>query len=812
MWITDLFDKLFTKQTQSPKESEPPQTETGSGEGSLFTDGPSKENIIAGKIFDAVEGLGTDEQALQEALIGVSEEEGKKISSYYRSKDGKSIEDVIKADTSGRLEERLLSALKGETEINPDDAPESMDVETAKEVAKKLYEALNYSTWYSFGFGTDEEAIWESFQDLSEEQITYIEKIYKLVYDEDLKERLNRELSGEDQEKLDSIYENAKTQTPATEPTEDTEEPRNDNDTEYDFEMPDFMDPAEIKELLSSTNSFQELYDSGVLNDDDINYFSSLDKESINKIAEVLNTQNIAALMKNYGELSADTLCGISTLEEEDFKHTIDIIDSDLITALLENESYFTGEIVAAALRNSPVTFRSSSGGDREVPPPSKELLSSLYNSENLINYLTDENGKISDDKALEVLCATDFEPESLEALISIFNNAENNEFFNKPDSYNYSLLNLINMSNNSVIEDREPITNKIQDFFNNLEIDLDIKPTDFPDCTNEELENILECLKAIETLEYSFYLETYNKSALSKLKDANPNYIKELDSRQTWLLHDIVTNNEYGIAYDLMFLYGDEQFDVMNKALFGDPVDQSLANELSRFEEKYGITIKSQNNISIDPNNKDASIYLTQEWLDSIDSALQTMKDKGIDLPKEIYFTEFSESSNAAGVFMNSNPDAIIINVGKILNESYVQTTVIHETGHMNDYIGGNFTSGTNIENVGLTKRDEREKIEEMKFDMNGKEVILTDDEITKLVRDYATTNVHEFVAEVSTLFGLGAIYKDENGNYQVDTSKTARVYMRDWQGTEEDYEILEKIIAAYDILTEGSRNDYRG
>lgn len=823
MAINKILGELFARKSASDK-NEDVKSEVRSEEENFFEPKPSKENIIAGEVFEAVKGLGTDEQTLQEVLIGISQEEGEKISNYHRTSDGKSIIDVIKADTSGKLQKRLLAALRGEMEINEDDAPESMSVDAAREAAKKLYEAVNDSTWYSFGFGTDEETIWETLKDLSGEQIAYIEQVYELVYDENLKKRLDRELSGNDQKKLDEIYKNAITQILINEPTEATNnidnndqlsnKEINDGYLDENFDYSDYLTPEETKELLSTASSFKELYENGILSDDDIEYFSGVfDKDQLNKAVEVLNTQNIAALMKDSFDFGIYSVLDICELEEADFKYAIEIIDSALFTTLVENGSDLVG-MLAGQIFRSASGFGGEFGGEtHEIQPPSKELLSNLFNNENFISYLTDENNEISNRKTIELFDIVATRPELFETLVEVFNNEENREFFEKANSYTYDISSLMMMNNNSLIEDREPVVNEIQDFLNKSEIDLDIKVSDFQTCTNDEIKNILECLNALQTCEFSYFMKDYNLNSLIMLKDANSDYFKELTTQQSLVMHKVLASNEYGVISGAMFMYGEEEFDLINKILYGDPVDPSLVEKLSEFEEKYGVSVRPQNNISLDSNNKDASIYITQEWMDIVGSTLQSMKEKGISLPEEIFLVEFCDNSASSGCFLSSRPNAIAINVDMAHDEKNLQAIVIHETGHLNDYSNNNaFASDINAEFVGISANELEEKIKVMNFEMNGKDVSLTNDDISGLVREYATTNVHEFVAEVSTLFGMEAIYKDENGKYQIDKSKAATSYIPKWSGTEEDYETLEKIIAAYDILTQGSKNTYRG
>lgn len=162
--------------------------------------------LIATRVHDAVDGAGTDEEALKDALIGLSKEDTALVKEAYMSLYGENIEDAIKDDTSGELEKILLSALEGKTATKKD---EDFD---AKKVADQVHDAVD-------GWGTDEDSLKSALLGLTAEQANEVKDVYKSTYGESLEDAIKGDTSGQLEKTLLSAIE-GKTATKETQSTE----------------------------------------------------------------------------------------------------------------------------------------------------------------------------------------------------------------------------------------------------------------------------------------------------------------------------------------------------------------------------------------------------------------------------------------------------------------------------------------------------------------------------------------------------------------------------------------------------------------
>ena len=67
---------------------------------------------LAKKAYEAMKGWGTDEDALESAIIGLNKEEAEAVKSKFQELYGESIIDWIEDDTSGDLQKRLVATFK----------------------------------------------------------------------------------------------------------------------------------------------------------------------------------------------------------------------------------------------------------------------------------------------------------------------------------------------------------------------------------------------------------------------------------------------------------------------------------------------------------------------------------------------------------------------------------------------------------------------------------------------------------------------------------------------------------------------------
>lgn len=137
---------------------------------------------IAKKAYEAMEGAGTDEEALQEALVGLSPEEAKAVENEFANLyDGASITNWIKGDTSGDLEKTLLSSFENKSN--------SKNYFDAKATAKIVHESID-------GWGTDEDSLKSALENLTKEEADKVKAEYKNLYNTDMESDIKGDTSG----------------------------------------------------------------------------------------------------------------------------------------------------------------------------------------------------------------------------------------------------------------------------------------------------------------------------------------------------------------------------------------------------------------------------------------------------------------------------------------------------------------------------------------------------------------------------------------------------------------------------------------
>jgi hypothetical protein len=140
---------------------------------------------IATEIRNAVEGLGTDEQAIFNALTGRSSAEIAAIEAAYRAlSGGETLESRLRDELSGDDLARALSLLQGET--------------AATEAARQIWNAVR-------GVGTDEASIYAAVAGRTTEQWQAIQDAYRQMANESLIGRLQDELSSGEWSHLQSL-------------------------------------------------------------------------------------------------------------------------------------------------------------------------------------------------------------------------------------------------------------------------------------------------------------------------------------------------------------------------------------------------------------------------------------------------------------------------------------------------------------------------------------------------------------------------------------------------------------------------------
>ncbi|MET0533836.1 MAG: annexin, partial [Steroidobacter sp.] len=147
------------------------------------------------RLHEAIDGAGTDEQALRDVLNGKTPEQLQAISAAYREQYGVDLREELQGDLGGDDADEIMHLLNAPA---ADDAS-SAEWQTEQD-AIRLHAAVD-------GAGTDEATIREILGGRSKTQIDAIAQAYQEKYGEDLRSRLSDELDGREKlELLDQLF------------------------------------------------------------------------------------------------------------------------------------------------------------------------------------------------------------------------------------------------------------------------------------------------------------------------------------------------------------------------------------------------------------------------------------------------------------------------------------------------------------------------------------------------------------------------------------------------------------------------------
>jgi len=138
-------------------------------------------------LYDAIEGLGTNDTQLVETLVARHPDHLKKVVEFFQKNYGKSLDEWISGDTSGDYRNYLLLLATANRDSN------SLPVtgEKAKEDAQKLYRAGEAT------IGTDENIFIEIFAKRSWKHLRRVSEEYAKLYTHSLHTALEKEFSGD---------------------------------------------------------------------------------------------------------------------------------------------------------------------------------------------------------------------------------------------------------------------------------------------------------------------------------------------------------------------------------------------------------------------------------------------------------------------------------------------------------------------------------------------------------------------------------------------------------------------------------------
>jgi annexin A7/11 len=179
---------------------------------------PVSINRDVAAIRTAVEGWGTDEDALIRVLNNRSSAEIQAISTAYQETYGESLRSRIESETSGDLRTSLLAQLdrrdgteQRATVVSPPTTPAGADRNAATRTAMALREAME-------GVGTDEDALIRNLRGKSNAEIQEIKSAYQQMYGESLEERVRSETGGDFRNVLMGMLSGTRSEAPRADP------------------------------------------------------------------------------------------------------------------------------------------------------------------------------------------------------------------------------------------------------------------------------------------------------------------------------------------------------------------------------------------------------------------------------------------------------------------------------------------------------------------------------------------------------------------------------------------------------------------
>ncbi|XP_065571610.1 annexin B9-like [Artemia franciscana] len=159
---------------------------------------PTK-NYMATEVREAIQGLGTDEDALIEILAGCCNEEMEEIAEAYQNLYDTSLEDAVASDTSGDFRNLLVALVQGSRKEG-----HFVDEDAARADAITLYEA-GEGSW-----GTDESDFIKIMCRSSYPHLNEVQRQYKEMTGNSLKKAVEKEFSGHIQKGLCAVLACAK--------------------------------------------------------------------------------------------------------------------------------------------------------------------------------------------------------------------------------------------------------------------------------------------------------------------------------------------------------------------------------------------------------------------------------------------------------------------------------------------------------------------------------------------------------------------------------------------------------------------------
>lgn len=336
-----------------------------------------------------------------------------------------------------------------------------------------------------------------------------------------------------------------------------------------------------------------------------------------------------------------------------------------------------------------------------------------------------------------------------------------------------------------------------------------DVKYSRFETLISEGMDSYIACrVSAFDDAQYSQFESLRLQGVETTLAEIMVS--KNLDYEQS-----IKYFSEEKLGYDISRVAGElslsqvrnlgELFDSINYIKNGKRIDP----EMGKWKMKVGdleVEICTDNNLVFARNltpdmdlNTVKIIFPEKEQ--AIKDALLQLAATGQKVPERIYITDlFAAGSNAAGEYCPANRSCVFLKADYsmgICSVDYLKDIIYHENAHSTDYENGVGVYYSDFHGASLINRDGR---------FVGHNAVRTSD-IRRLISDYALTNNHEFVAEVSTLITKGIIKIDQNGEYFIETDffgSFENAKGRSFYNHSTDSQALKQIMELYEYMTD--------
>ncbi|MBQ2984141.1 MAG: annexin [Candidatus Gastranaerophilales bacterium] len=196
----DEEDVLLDKLSDAQKAEIPEGAIKEENEGPI-SDRTAK--LYAEKLHDAIDGWGTDEEAVEKVMGRLEGADLVKVAQIYEQEYGESLEEAIKGDFSGADENTYVGLIKGAQEQAANEGQPELNEKEAELYADKIHDAIG-------GWGTNEEKVATVIGALNDKDMVAVADAYEEKYGESLEEAIKGDFSGDEEDVLLTKLERAR--------------------------------------------------------------------------------------------------------------------------------------------------------------------------------------------------------------------------------------------------------------------------------------------------------------------------------------------------------------------------------------------------------------------------------------------------------------------------------------------------------------------------------------------------------------------------------------------------------------------------